>query len=406
MTVQPWRFLAALCAAALLVPAARGRDKVLVSGDPPLTQEMADRYTELQEFLFNLRLGTDRPTFQKLLAEDWEHPDRDFRKNAQDWLKWWEGIRKKPAYERLGPRARQLPIVLEAVSKSHAKSDQWLWNAYQTVYKQPADLRPLAVMDKQPKPDPAAAAVIAPDDHPERVFDRPTVFTGPQLYARFVYLLSPTPDTFGRQTVLEQSGQWWFLPTGRTHLKMTHYQGPLPKQPNQEIVSGGWGRYTVEDGFRIRVEFDTKEKAKLYLADGRRSLLWGGQTYNNMLDEDRARLQGTWLLVQGDRDGEKLSDEALGQTRSCTFRGNTFTQGTGDNAERGRCKSNGNARPKTIDFTFTDGPRKGQNLLGIYELSHDTFKVCWSLAGKTRPANFTTRPGSNRLLLVWQRQKK
>jgi uncharacterized protein (TIGR03067 family) len=407
MIVQPLRFVVPLCAAALLAATARGRDNVLVSGDPPLTREMVDRYTDVQEFLFNLRLGADRPTYQKLFAEDWEHPDGDLRKNVQDRLKWWEDVRIKPPYQRFGQRVRQLPTVLEAVSSSRAKSDRWLWNAYQAAYQQPADLRPLAVMDRQPGADPATTAVVGVDPRPQRVFDRPTVFARPQLYSFYVYLINPVRDDLGRQTVLEQSGQWWFLPNGRAHIKLTHYLGPMvPDEEVHDTVIAVWGRYTVEDGFRIRVETDLNEKMKLYLADGRRMLVCAGQAFNSMLDEDRILLQGTWLLVRGQRDGKQLSEDALGQTKSCTFAGNTFTQGTGDNTERGQFKTNWSARPRTIDFTFIDGPRQGQKLLGIYELSGDTFRVCWSLAGKTRPMDFTAWPGSNRLLLVWQRQKK
>jgi len=43
--------------------------------------------------------------------------------------------------------------------------------------------------------------------------------------------------------------------------------------------------------------------------------------------------------------------------------------------------------------------------LGIYELEADSYKVCFSPAGKARPVNFSSDPGSGQIFQVWQRQK-
>jgi len=58
--------------------------------------------------------------------------------------------------------------------------------------------------------------------------------------------------------------QWWFLPNGRVYVRI-----------GREF----WGRYTIENDFRVRTEFDHGEKITVYLINGRKSLLWGQTVY-------------------------------------------------------------------------------------------------------------------------------
>jgi uncharacterized protein (TIGR03067 family) len=62
-------------------------------------------------------------------------------------------------------------------------------------------------------------------------------------------------------------------------------------------------------------------------------------------------------------------------------------------------------KPKTIDYTMTEGPTKGKTQLGIYELDGDTVKFCFAAPGKERPTEFTAAEGSHRTLSVWKRKK-
>jgi uncharacterized protein (TIGR03067 family) len=43
--------------------------------------------------------------------------------------------------------------------------------------------------------------------------------------------------------------------------------------------------------------------------------------------------------------------------------------------------------------------------LGIYELDGDRYKVCFAPAGKPRPSEFASKPGSGSLLQAWKRKK-
>jgi uncharacterized protein (TIGR03067 family) len=61
--------------------------------------------------------------------------------------------------------------------------------------------------------------------------------------------------------------------------------------------------------------------------------------------------------------------------------------------------------PKTLDAKVTDGPNKGAVILGIYEISGDTLKVCFDPEGKKRPTEFKSESGSQ-TLVVHKRVKK
>ena len=57
-----------------------------------------------------------------------------------------------------------------------------------------------------------------------------------------------------------------------------------------------------------------------------------------------------------------------------------------------------------MDVIGTDGPNKGKTFLAIYELEGDMLRICYDLAGKTRPTAFATEQGT-KLFLVRYRRK-
>ena len=150
-----------------------------------------------------------------------------------------------------------------------------------------------AVMAKQP-PHVAVGDVPA-DENFEKVFDKPTVFTKPQLYLRrgseeYVYEGGNPPGTF--RTYFN----WHFLPTGRVYVDATTYTGgvALPKAlqgPNGTYYVSGksevrkFGRYKIEKDETIVIEMDDGEKADTKLFDGRRNMSWGKSIYGNVIWE-------------------------------------------------------------------------------------------------------------------------
>jgi uncharacterized protein (TIGR03067 family) len=64
------------------------------------------------------------------------------------------------------------------------------------------------------------------------------------------------------------------------------------------------------------------------------------------------------------------------------------------------------ASPKAIDFTVTEGLLAGRSYFGIYEMKNDTLKICLTLQGSGRPADFRCNADSNSNLQVFKRKKK
>jgi uncharacterized protein (TIGR03067 family) len=123
--------------------------------------------------------------------------------------------------------------------------------------------------------------------------------------------------------------------------------------------------------------------------------------------KDLEKLQGTWALVSGERDGKKFTEEEVKKTmlfiKDDTFR---IPESSVATSEDGTIKIDPSKKPKEMDATTGSGPDKGKIWQGIYKLRGDTYKVCFAPPGKDRPTEFSSKAGSGHLLQVWKREKK
>ena len=119
---------------------------------------------------------------------------------------------------------------------------------------------------------------------------------------------------------------------------------------------------------------------------------------------DLDRLQGTWNLVSAIQDGNALPEDKVKQT-TIVFKGDTFRfPGSAEYAtsRAGTIKLDETKTPKEMDAISTEK----EVMLGIYALEENGYKVCFAPAGKPRPTEFTSAPGSGYILQSWQRQNK
>ena len=123
--------------------------------------------------------------------------------------------------------------------------------------------------------------------------------------------------------------------------------------------------------------------------------------------KDLDKLQGTWVLVAGERDGKKFTEEEVKKTM-LFVRGETFRipESSVATSEDGTIKIDPSKTPKEINATTGSGPDKGKTWQGIYELDADTYKVCFAPPNKDRPTEFSSKAGSGHLLQLWSREKK
>ena len=117
--------------------------------------------------------------------------------------------------------------------------------------------------------------------------------------------------------------------------------------------------------------------------------------------------KGTWRLSSREVDGKKSSEEWIKDVIATNDGSGRFSVRRGGKyIDAGAVKLDPTKKPKTVDVTFTGGERKGQAVVGIYELEGDTFRVCVARPGDERPTEFSAKAGSGHTLVVYQREKK
>jgi RNA polymerase sigma factor (sigma-70 family) len=121
--------------------------------------------------------------------------------------------------------------------------------------------------------------------------------------------------------------------------------------------------------------------------------------------DDKELLEGTWPGVSQVVDGKFLQFEP-GKGVTLTFTGDkvkllcTLFDAWNKDFE---FRLNSQARPKTIDLISTDPATKGRvELVGIYELNGDTFKMCFSVVENGRPTEFVGK--GNQFIWVFKRE--
>lgn len=135
------------------------------------------------------------------------------------------------------------------------------------------------------------------------------------------------------------------------------------------------------------------------------SVIIGSARGDDRAPSDLEKLQGVWICVSMERNGEPIPPDRYKGGR-LTMEGETFTFKVGNRlVARGIRKLDPSQSPKAVDDTHTEGSFKGKTYRGIYELTDDTFRTCNGGLGAERPKAFSTRPNSGLLLVVYKREK-
>ena len=123
------------------------------------------------------------------------------------------------------------------------------------------------------------------------------------------------------------------------------------------------------------------------------------------VDKELKKFQGTWTFESVETGGKEVP-AAQFKGITVTFEGDKYTVKKGDEMIQAcTLKLDPSKSPKTLDVTVAEGPNKGATMLGIYEISGDTLKVCFDPDGKKRPTEFKGASGSQ-TLVVHKRVKK
>jgi uncharacterized protein (TIGR03067 family) len=118
--------------------------------------------------------------------------------------------------------------------------------------------------------------------------------------------------------------------------------------------------------------------------------------------KEQELLQGDWTLASGERAGEQIPED-LAKSLKRTIKGDVSTVTRDDQPlAKGTFTLDPTKKPKTIDVKLEGG----EMIKGIYELSGDTFKLCYGAPGGDRPKEFATTADNGFTLAVWKRAKK
>ena len=124
------------------------------------------------------------------------------------------------------------------------------------------------------------------------------------------------------------------------------------------------------------------------------------------IKNDRKQIEGTWRVVTLEVDGTKSMEEDVKKLTVVNGSDGTWSLRSEDKEiSKGTSTFDPTKNPKAIDFTPTEGEGKGNHHLGIYELSEKTRRMCFAPPGKERPTEFVSIPGSELILVTFEREK-
>ena len=114
------------------------------------------------------------------------------------------------------------------------------------------------------------------------------------------------------------------------------------------------------------------------------------------IKKDRRQIEGTWRVVALEVDGNKATVEDAKKLTVVNGSDGTWSvRSEHKEVVKGTSTIDPTKKPKTLDFTVTDGEGKGNQHLGIYELGDKTRKLCFAPPGKERPPSFLPSPEVN-----------
>jgi len=116
-------------------------------------------------------------------------------------------------------------------------------------------------------------------------------------------------------------------------------------------------------------------------------------------------LEGEWSMVSGTIDGQTMDPNGVKYGKRITHGSETSVLFGPQVYFKATVTADPSHTPRTIDYTFTQGPNTGKVQHGIYELSGTTATICMGAAGADRPTDFSTKPGDGKTLTVWKLDK-
>lgn len=131
-----------------------------------------------------------------------------------------------------------------------------------------------------------------------------------------------------------------------------------------------------------------------------------GGSKDDAIKKDRKQIEGTWRVVTLEVNGNKATEEDAKKLTVVNGSDGTWRLlSEGKEISKGTSTIDPTKKTKTLDFTPSEGEGKGHQYLGIYELGEKTRKMCFAPPGKERPTDFSSMPGTDHILVTFEREK-
>ena len=103
------------------------------------------------------------------------------------------------------------------------------------------------------------------------------------------------------------------------------------------------------------------------------------------MDMDMDMMQGEWQVVRIERPGSPGNPDEFVRVRYIFDKDRATLMDGEQKGWEGVFRVDPTEEPKTIDFTGTADPHKGEEAFGIYRVEGDALTIC---VGKKRPTQF------------------
>lgn len=127
--------------------------------------------------------------------------------------------------------------------------------------------------------------------------------------------------------------------------------------------------------------------------------------------DDDKQLQGRWVSISEENNGNPLTPEQLKKmNKRLEVKGDRFTiDRVGFNGKQGRYSGTfrlSGSIPRQFDWSGQGPDGKDQEIVGVYELTDELFRLCYVTSGPetTRPLVLKSLPGSKSTSIVFKRQ--
>jgi uncharacterized protein (TIGR03067 family) len=114
-------------------------------------------------------------------------------------------------------------------------------------------------------------------------------------------------------------------------------------------------------------------------------------------------IDGTWLMVRAELDGEVAPGLVVAKSRIEFAAGRYEARYGSETGDRGTFVVGVAGDHGTLQLEVIAGPNRGRNIPCIFQRRGDRLRVCFGLDG-VAPADFSTAPGQQRYLVTYRLQ--